>query len=240
MKRLLLYAHFNKNNAIAGYVMYMIKNFRDACIDIIFLSDSEVSDAMAKKNLSQYVNEFVLVPNIGYDFYTWKIGIAQFWDIFPRYDKLILLNSSVLGPMFKLKRFLNALDYLNKDLVGATENHEKQYHLQSYFLYFSHKLFRSPCFKTYWDNLAPVNDREEVINRYEVKMTQYFLDNGYSTGSYYKQHGNRNPTLNQPYDLLLKKMPFIKIQLLRENPYHRHLFLIKLFLQIKRIKGYLP
>lgn len=238
MKTLLLYAHYNKNDAIADYVMYMIKKLQDVGIDIIFLSSSDVRDATAKKRLSQYVNEFILVPNIGYDFYLWKIGISEFWDIFPRYNKLILLNSSVLGPMFRFNKFLNALDYLKKDLVGATDNYEKQYHLQSYFLYFSHNLFSSPIFKTYWENLAAVNDREEVINRYEVKMTQYFLDNGYSTGSYYKQHKNRNPTLNQPYDLLLKKMPFIKIQLLRENPYNRNLFLIKLLLQIKRIKGY--
>ena len=239
MKILLLYAHYNQNNTIADYVMHMLKKLRNVCIDIIFLSSSEVSDPTVRKNLSQYANEFVLVPNIGYDFYLWKTGIAEFRNVFPRYNKLILLNSSVVGPMFRLDKFLNALDSLNKDLVGATENYEKQYHLQSYFLYFSHKLFNSSSFKRYWESLTAVNDREEVINRYEVKMTQYFLDNGYSAGSYYKQLGNRNPTLNQPYDLLLKKMPFIKIQLLRENPYSRNLFPIKLLLQIKRIKGYL-
>jgi rhamnosyltransferase len=239
MKRLLLYAHFNKKNSISDYVIYTIKEFRAIGVDIIFLSTSKLSDAKAKKDLSQYIDELVLVPNIGYDFYAWKIGITKFWDIIRKYDKLILLNSSVLGPMFNLGRFLSALDYLNKDLIGATENREKQYHIQSYFLYFSYTLFNSTCFKTYWDNLYPLNDRELTINNYEVKLTQYFMDNGYSTESYYKQHEDTNPTLHHPYGLLIKRVPFIKIQLLRDNPYNKRLFLITLFLRIKKIKGYL-
>ena len=153
-------------------------------------------------------------------------------------DELILLNSSVIGPIFPLDEAFNRMAPSSCDFWGMTESFESNYHLQSYFLCFRKKMIYSELFKRYWTDMAPLAGRQEVINRYELKLTGYFREHGFESGSLIKSMDIRllclknlslifkkkkNPTLYYADQLLQLRMPFVKIQLLRDNPFNLQL-----------------
>lgn len=214
----MIYAHYNKLGKVTEHVFFTLEKFTEAAVDILFVSSSPINRALDKDKLHGLVKKIIVVPNIGYDFHQWKCGIEDSTSIIGDYDKLILLNSSVIGPIFDLTQFLCRLDNLDKDLAGITSSHEGIYHLQSYCLYFSKSLFTHHYFKRYWRKLKPVADRDQVIVQYEVNLARHFIDRNFSVGAFREAEDNKNPTIVYPGKLLSEGVPFVKIQLLRDNP----------------------
>ena len=208
-RRLMVYAHYNPDCTVSEHVLYTLEESFKAGVETLFVTTSPITSKNDRKKLSAHVLGILQVDNIGYDFYAWKIGIDSRKEILHKYDRLILMNSSVIGPLFNYSTFLNHLDGIGKDLVGITSSNEICYHIQSYFLYFSRDLFLSEHFEEYWKKFVPVADRQQTIFLYDL---------GYSIGAYWESTDCNNPTMKYPHLLLEKKVPFIKIQLLRDNP----------------------
>ena len=66
------------------------------------------------------------------------------------------------------------------DFWGMTDNNDMAYHLQSYFLLFKKPLLIAPTFSTFWENVKILNDKNEIIQTYEVGLTSYFQKEGFS------------------------------------------------------------
>lgn len=217
-KRLMVYAHFNPGGRVSEHVFYTLRQGQDAGIDIIFATTSPVSNQGDRQQLLRCVKDIQQVDNIGYDFFAWREGLRKWHGEFHNYDSLILMNSSVIGPITGFSNFLDGLDAHDKDLMGATSSTEGVYHLQSYFLCFSKNCFTSPLFARYWASLRPLASRDRNIVNYELGLAHYFSECGFSVGAYIEQADGSNPTILHPLLLLENGVPFVKIELLRDNP----------------------
>jgi len=237
IKRNFIYAHYDATGLIPEYVLFCLGNIRPLSARTIFVTTAALQ-SKEKEKLDSVVDDVIEIENIGYDFYSWKTGFMSFMEKSEEIDELILLNSSILGPIFPLSEAFNKMERSSCDFWGMTESFEENYHLQSYFLCFRKKMIYSELFKRYWIDMAPLADRQEVINRYELKLTRYFREHGFKSGSLIKSMDIRllclknlslifkkkkNPTLYYPDQLLQLRMPFAKIQLLRDNPFNLQL-----------------
>ncbi|RKX93226.1 MAG: hypothetical protein DRP84_08785 [Spirochaetes bacterium] len=216
MKKICVYAHYNSENKIAPYVLYCLDKMREEGIRILFVSASRLS-LINESRLSNVVEKIIYVPNIGCDFYMWEAGIEYLSNKILEIDSLILLNSSVLGPIFSLQDFFKKMDIKNLDFWGISDSYEIRYHVQSYFLVFNRKVINSEVFRDYWSNLVPLH-KDDVIRIYEVQLSKYFNERGFTSDVYYHARDKSNPTLCHPIEMFKAKVPFVKIQLLRDNP----------------------
>jgi len=185
-----IYSHYNKAGSIDLYVIDAVRSLRDAGFCILFVSTSPVENSECLTRLKLYVSILAVRENIGYDFGSYKLGIQLIVNHRFPLLQLLLTNDSVFGPFFDLSPFLVKAGQC--DIFGMTESFELGYHLQSYFILYNRKVLRSPAFAAFWESVKLLEDgdsgcKREVVERYEVGGSQYFLRHGFSLKAAFPQ-----------------------------------------------------
>jgi 2-polyprenyl-3-methyl-5-hydroxy-6-metoxy-1,4-benzoquinol methylase len=193
------------------------------CDDIVFITNSQMENVEYEK-LDQLCNKIYTRKNVGYDFSMWKYAFQNYDYL--AYDEVVLVNSSVVGPVFPIEDLFCQMEACVSDFWGVTENYEEDRHVQSYFLVFRKSILNSNAFRMFWDSILEYENKWQVIRSYEIGMTQWFLENGFSFNVYCPtekifQNYNiiklkgfkkpKNPTICFGKELLELKVPFLKL-----------------------------
>lgn len=219
-----LFIHYNINKELDDNCIHYLQSLKKINTDIVFITTSGInSDAL--NTLRKYCCAAISRTNLGRDIISYKIGVDFISEKLPLYNKLIIANDSVYGPLFDLDKLIAFGDKENLDFWGASDSYQIKYHLQSYFFVFTKKLFSSEDFKNYWKNVKLINHKRHLIEKYEVGITQYFLKKGYRCGAYCS-YENINTTLSHKNstqyfwdDLIIHhQFPFLKKELVLRNP----------------------
>ena len=261
--RLLIYAHFDPENVIQGYVLDALRSMSKVCHEIRFVSTSALPDSELAK-IRPYARETLKVENIGFDFHMWKCALQTV--ILEDYDELVLMNSSVYGPLSDISPIFAAMQAKLCDCWGITESYEHDRHLQSYFIVFRKSVLSSEAFRLFWNSVLPYRNKFQVIRSYEIGLSQWLLGHGFRLLAYisWKQvvrylaahplraqviYGNLtralrlcyqtihfilrnlhrqyirpiNPTVAYPEELIILGVPFLKLEVVRDNPFMRNL-----------------
>jgi hypothetical protein len=179
MKRLVCYAHFDGNGQVRPFVLHALKLMVPLCLDLVFVSNSPLTDHDLAL-LSKSCSNIIVNNNTGYDFYMWKLGLESV-DL-SIYDEVMLMNSSVFGPLFDMDSVFVQMSQLPCDFWGITECFQMQPHLQTYFLVFNKKIIVSDAFKIFWCGILPYTNKMQVIQSYEVGLTQWLVESGFKPG----------------------------------------------------------
>jgi lipopolysaccharide biosynthesis protein len=240
MKRVAIYAHFGESSKMALYVFYFLKAIRSLGFEICFVSNSPVSPA-SRATVSALCEKFIQRENIGFDFAMWQAGLAEY-DL-STVAELLLTNSSIIGPLQPLAPLWKNPAVKDCDFWGLTDNDEHGLHLQSYFLVFRRPVIQSASFQEFWRSVQPYEDKNEVIQKYEIGLTHRLEKAGFKWQAIFTQQRlwslflrrrslrkkigdwyyarplpGRNTTTLLP-DLLVKcGTPFVKAALLQERP----------------------
>lgn len=230
MKRLVLYAHFDDSDKIQDYVVHALNSMHKVSDAVIFISTSNPTDTELDK-IAPYIKKSILTENVGYDFFMWKQGLHQV--DYKEYDEIILSNSSVYGPLWDISTVLNTMNNVSCDFWGITESYELEWHLQSYFIAFRKGAHNSLAFKNFWDSVLPYSNKSQVIRSYEIGLSQWLIGNGLKASVYcsWKQLAkfllsfNRaisnkpvNPSITHPVEIIKLGVPFLKLEVIRDNP----------------------
>jgi rhamnosyltransferase len=234
MNRLAVFAHFDARDEVKPYVIHHLRALSEVCSAIWFVS----SAALPKGELSKvqpWCERAWTRENVGYDFGMWREALdgvdATQWD------EVVLTNSSVFGPVFPLSEAFEKMGQTGYDLWGMTDNPEVRWHLQTFFLVFRKRLLASPKFRKFWTEATPLRDKNDVISKYELGVSEYMQRAGFEVGALvpYSSLPARpllerlrlpvwyNPTILLPLALLERRMPYVKVELLRDNPAQRPL-----------------
>ncbi len=250
--RAAIFVHYDKHNIIDDYVYFYLQELQQNSSYLVFVSTAKLPEEDVA-TLSKYCSKVIVRENVGYDFMSYKIGLESF--DYQEYDEVVICNDSVYGPIYSLKDVFNAMQHKECDFWGITDNKDIQYHLQSYFLVFRKKILNSQVFLDFWDDVKVLNNKNDIIKKYEVGLTQILIKAGFSSQVYasfkptniqktimfakkltpckifkkinalltqkssIKRIGKLNSTHYFYKELLvIDKVPFIKIELLRDNP----------------------
>ena len=106
MKRLAIFAGYDKYNIIDDYVLFYLKELKKIS-DIIYIADCEMPETELNK-IKDYTIKAISEKHREYDFGSYKRGYiyAKENNILENYDYLILCNDSVYGPFFLWKNYL--------------------------------------------------------------------------------------------------------------------------------------
>lgn len=191
MKRACVFAHYDKDNIVDEYVYYYLKELLTVVQKLIFVSVSDILSSDIEK-LQKLNIDVIKRENIGYDFYSYKVGLKSLE--LENFDELIICNDSVYGPLFPLESVFEKMKE-KKDVWGITESNEIYRHLQSYFIVYTKEVFLSKYFQDFWKNLEIIEDKNEIIKKYEVGFSKLLLENNFILNSYVDYKVNRKDTI---------------------------------------------
>jgi rhamnosyltransferase len=230
MNRTALFAHFDGQDEVKPYVVHYLGELARHCSRIVFVSTSKLARAELTK-VRPTCDKVLLRDNVGYDFGMWQAALED-RSILGSADELLLTNSSLFGPLHPLGPIFDRMSAERCHFWGMTDNFEHRWHLQSYFLVLKKPVLASQAFERFWSTVLPYRNKGQIILSYEVGLTSFLVDQGFAgqamvpTASWAGRFERirmdlarrHNPTLFYPERLLERKMPFVKITLLRENP----------------------
>ena len=118
MKRLLCYAHFDEGGEVKDFVRHALDAMESVCSTLIFVSNSPIPDA-DRVLLEKSCQHVIAKENVGYDFHMWQLGLEL--EDFTEYDEVVLMNSSIYGPILPIGDVFREMEPRRCDFWGITE-----------------------------------------------------------------------------------------------------------------------
>lgn len=213
-------AHYDPDGQLAPHARRNAAALRAVC-DRVLLVTTATLTAAARAAVPAGV-ELIERDNEGYDFFSWKVGIAAL-DL-SGVDQLITCNDSYVGPLVPYDAVLRAMAGVPVDFWGITRTDRREPHIQSYFVRYRGWVVRSAAFRRFWTAMVPISDRLQVIKLYELGLSRGLLEAGFGMGSYFVENAAdrrlarrrhwwwaANAVRNQPPESRLaaaRRMPF--------------------------------
>lgn len=157
--------------------------------------------AVASKRLSGDISSplldhcHVLIERfpIGKDFGSYKMGIEWIGrqPSLKNLETLALVNDSLYYPA-SIGDTIHDLLSLGKDWLALYENHEIEYHAQSFFQVFRKPILDLESFKSFWSTYKPLSSRMYFIEKGEKGITRVLLKSGFLPSVLYDSLAIRN------------------------------------------------
>lgn len=222
---LCLFAHFNASGEIDAHVQRYVRAIHACGFELVFVSASPLHYRDVSE-LQAICRAVIVRPNGGLDFGSWAEAYSRYADQIS--GDLLLANDSVYGPIDDLKAAVKRLRALPGDLRGMVESLEIAPHLQSWFLLLSPKAHRSEAFRNIMALDFSAMSKAEIIEKGEVGLSVQCRSAGLASSALFSiahRADDGDITRFNPSHMLWKELieiygvPFIKIELLRNNPY---------------------
>lgn len=190
MKRLCIYVTYNKENEIKEYMGYMLKALRGYTTTLYVVCNYlKISDGL--EHIVPYADDIFYRENKGLDAGAYKDMLCNIigWDAVYQYDELILMNDSFLGPFYDFGRYFTLMKDIACDFWGWTRNFGGEYaesfigkyesHIQSYYLLFRSRAFKSNQFRNFWEDLLYPETYNEAIFYFEHGINNLLKREGF-------------------------------------------------------------
>jgi len=215
MRRICLFAGYDKGHKIHDYVVYMIKKLSKIS-EIYYMADCAIPpDELFK--IAPYTQMFYTREHSLKDFGSWHYLINRLgWERIGEYDELILCNDSVYGPLFDLPAIFKQMEVRGYDFWSMTSDYAYNYHLHRYFMVFNQTITRHKTFQNFWKSVP----MSYSVKNCELALTPLLLNEGFVCNSYI--HNYKQKDILQSPNKILRDVypPFIKTKsFMAENEY---------------------
>lgn len=229
MRRLVLFAHFDPAGAVRPHILHHLRALRAIAERVVFVSTSSLSSE-SQTALQEMGVSFFERPNEGFDFGSWKEALAR--ESSELWDEIVFTNSSIVGPLAPgLEHAFEVMAPRDAAIWAMTDSVEERWHLQSFFLVFRRQAIASAAFQEFWESVSTLPDKRSVILAYELGVAEFFQSRGLTCVALAttaalgggrpwlgRQLAGLSPPLWAPEELLALGMPYVKVELLRDNP----------------------
>lgn len=222
--RIAVFASYSDDGFLPPQVLPYLAGLKPLTSAVVVVCDNDLLPGEREK-LTPFAAHVITGRHGEYDFGSYKRGIAWAKEngLLADADDLILCNDSCFGPVGSFAPMFANMEARALDFWGATDSHQISYHLQSYWVVLSHKVFSSEAFNNFIMGVQEQENVQEVILNYEVGMTKTLTAAGFTVGAVVENtlkgvHPN-DPTYNNittfPLLTLEKGVPLVKVKALR-------------------------
>lgn len=214
-----LFVTHSPDGRIKPHVLHHLAALKRHGLNVVLVIACDAAFREADNYLLNLVDGLYVRENVGFDFAAW----AHLLRIRPELyaiDTLYLINDSIVGPL-DLELFgdiMRRIRDADADVIGLTDNVERQWHLQSYFLAFNSSVLASSAFRDFIDHIQSLSQKQDVINLYETRLAGQLLAAGLRCKALFPARHERNATTCDWEELLESGFPFIKMEVLRNLP----------------------
>jgi rhamnosyltransferase len=178
-----VFAHFSPAGVVSSSFRALVREARRRSEIVRFVStglDIGVDDEL--HTLANVVSR----ENIGYDFWSYRVGLLDVLEAHD-VDRVVLVNNSfvALDPARLFDGLLQPVE--GPRIRGLTVSHEVSRHAQSYLVSIEDRaLLRSREFESWWTGMVPVSNRDQVVQLYEIGFSRHFHELGVPISAAYE------------------------------------------------------
>lgn len=225
-QRIALFASYSADGSIKRYVEYYISRLTHCGFRVMLVIACDqlpAGHAIATPNTA--AEGVILRENRGFDFGSWSHVLRLMPELYMA-RSCLLANDSVFGPFGNFDALMDKIlvNETANDLLGLTDSQGIMPHVQSYFIHLSRRWLGSDAFRFFMESVQPYRSKLQVINQYEVTLARFATVSGFKAGAVFSLaelgvSSKSNLTLVAWRLLIERGFPFIKAQLLRDNPF---------------------
>lgn len=184
-RRVAVFASYSGNGLLPPQVIPYLQGLKPLVSDIVVVCDNDLLPEERQK-LSGLAAHVITGRHGEYDFGSYKRGVAWLRETgrLGRADALVLCNDSCFGPVGSFEPMFAAMEAKEVDFWGATDSHEIRYHLQSFFVVLSRKVFTSTTFGDFLGGVKTQPNVQQVILNYELGLTDTLQKAGFKPGAF--------------------------------------------------------
>lgn len=197
MSRLGIYFFYDSEGVVDDYVQRFLEGIRPSLTDLVVVSNGDLSEE-AISRLLPFTDEIIVRENRGFDVWAYRYAMDSIgWERLRSYDEVILMNSTIMGPVHPFEEMFEEMESREVDFWGITAYHAEEHdpfgmlpdgripwHLQSHFMAFRNSMVASREFEEYWSNIPMINNSAEAIALHEATFTEKFQKMGFEAGVY--------------------------------------------------------
>lgn len=218
-KRFLIYVIYEDSDFLKKYKVIFLEALSKIVDCVLVVVNGSLKSEDIEK-LRQY-GKVKVRGNDGYDTAAFRYGIDYVKNELGKYDELLLVNDTNVGPISNLEDIFFNMACRKLDFWGITygepqtdfTNYNRYgtipIHLQSYFLVIEKSLLTYKGFYQYWEELGDTNSREKAIGKHETVFTKYFSDLGFKHGALVEDNTD-SPMYIHPLKMVKEGVPFVK------------------------------
>jgi lipopolysaccharide biosynthesis protein len=156
--------------------------------------------------------------NVGYDFAAWAHVLRENPGLLDA-EILYLVNDSTIGPLNEQKfaELLRRMRSSKSDVIGLTDNYERGWHIQTYFIALKSAALSSPVLQAFVDKIKTLSEKRDVVNAYEARFAQILQASGLSCEVLFPAKTLHNASLVEWRTLIAAGLPFVKLSALRNS-----------------------
>ncbi len=220
-----LFAHYAADGRVHPSVLHYFAQLRRCGLDVhVALSGTELLTDADRESLDGLGVHAHVRANEGLDFGAWqyllRTGCAKGAAF------VLLANDSVFGPIRELAPIFAAMQARGHDVWGMVESHEVAWHLQSWFVCLTADALRRPAVMRVFDLPFAKMSKAEIILHGEIGLGTAIRAEALNWGACLpdSRRGLRRLVAVNPMHvdwitvLRSRRVPFIKVELLRDNP----------------------
>ena len=187
MKRLLIYFFYDREGKVDRYVDKMLEGIcghMDTCLVVC----NGLLSPEGRKIFQKYTSQIIVRENKGFDVWAYKTALEYVgWEQLEVYDEIIMMNFTIMGPIYPFQEMFDTMDKKNVDFWGLTLFHESDndpfgkikydflpLHIQSHFIAVRKNMIKSREFKEYWKSMPMITCYEEAVCWHEAIFTKHF------------------------------------------------------------------
>jgi len=186
-KRAIIYAHFDPHGQFDPHVQNALASWRAVADRLVVVSAAGTEPPAAVRRL---VDHCILRANDGYDFCSWKAGLASLEP--GLHDEVVCVNDSVYGPLSDPAVLFSDLRIAAADLWGMVLSEQaplrrgiRRPHIQSWFFAMRRPFLASPTCAEFWHQVEPLPKKAEIVDRYEIGLTERAMAAGFHVAALY-------------------------------------------------------
>jgi len=181
MRRAVVLAHHDPGAVVDPHVVRALRRYRPLAERVVLVSTAATR---LPDELAGTVDTFLPRANTGYDFGSWRAGLAALsprgsWDA-PGYDEVVCVNDSVYGPLADPAPLFSDPRVADADLWGMVLSRQPprgggrapRPHLQSWFFAARRPLLDAPGWRRYWGEMPTLDAKDEVVSRHELGLSE--------------------------------------------------------------------
>ena len=209
-----------RSGALLPHAIDHARAWHDAGFKVVVVVVVDRLDDPVDLTSLEFAHAVMLRINRGYDFGAWAAVVRSLkWQV-RELAVLAIANDSVLGPSAHFAAAVERALAVDADLIGFVGSTQVRPHLQSFTLVFRSGALRSNAFRRFWQSVRSGN-RSYVIEHYELTLLARMEAAGLRATVLFQpaEPSDGNPTLTRWHDLLDFGFPYLKVELLRDNPF---------------------
>ena len=192
MKRAAIYFFYDGKGLVQDYISYFLSDLTQNVDRLLIIVNGQLDEENRDK-LAQF-GEVYFRENDELDVGAYKFGLEKIGKALATFDELILLNNTIMGPIYPFKETFDKMLTKDVDFWGLTKvgdigigeallsksKYDKYYeHIQSHWIAVRKSLFLSQDWQKFWDELPYITDYDTSVGMYEAAFTKYFSDLNY-------------------------------------------------------------